>query len=354
MLSTFFLNKERDFFVENLSILVASGMPILSAIDSISKELRSSRIKKILVFIRADIESGSPIWKALQKTNLFADYAISLIRLGEKSGKLIENLKIVSYEQEKNRALKSKLSSAMMYPIFVLSLTVIIGIGIAWFILPKLTSVFTQLKIELPLITKILISFGDFLGHYGQYAIPMIVVIIGVLFYFIFSFSKTKVIGQYFLFSLPGVKQLIKEVELTRFGYLLGTLLSAGLPIIQALDSLISATEILQYKNFYIHLRDSIAEGNSFQKSFVSFKNINRLIPASIQQLIIIGEQSATLSIVLLKIGQTFEAKTDNTTKNLSVLLEPILLVIVWLGVVAVAMAIILPIYSLIGGFKAS
>lgn len=91
-----------------------------------------------------------------------------------------------------------------------------------------------------------------------------------------------------------------------------------------------------------------------FKKSFASFKNINRLIPISIQQLVITGEQSATLSATLLKIGQTFETKTDITTKNLSIILEPVLLVIVWLGVVTVAFAVILPIYSLIGGFKTS
>lgn len=151
---------------------------------------------------------------------------------------------------------------------------------------------------------------------------------------------------------MPGIKQLVKEIELTRFGYLLGILLSAGLSITNALDSLISATEIAQYKKFYLHLRNSIEDGNSFQKSFASFKDINRLIPISIQQLVITGEQSATLSATLLKIGQTFETKTDITTKNLSIILEPVLLVIVWLGVVTVAFAVILPIYSLIGGFK--
>ena len=133
---------------------------------------------------------------------------------------------------------------------------------------------------------------------------------------------------------------------------LLGTLLEAGLPITQALDSLAQATEIAQYKKLYLHLRGAVADGNSFQKSFMLFKNINRLIPAPMQQLIVAGEQSGGLPTTLLKIGQLFEAKADLTTKNLTVILEPILLLIVWLGVVAVALAVILPIYSLIGNFK--
>ena len=349
---TFGLGKERDYFVENLSMLISGGMPIITALDSIAAEVRSRRMKNIIANIKSDIESGSPLWRTLGSSKLFPEHAVSLIRLGEQSGKLTQNLKMVATEQEKDRALKSKLRSAMMYPIFVLSLTVIIGVGIAWFILPKLATVFSQLKITLPLITKILIGTGTFLGAHGQYVVPAGVVVMAMLFFFLFAFSKTKFIGQFILFFTPGVSGLIKEVELARFGYLLGTLLEAGLPITQALDSLASASEVSQYRKFYIHLRDSVGDGNSIAKSFASFKRANRLISMPIQQLIVAGEQSGTLSATLLKIGQTFEVKADTSTKNLTIILEPILLVVVWLGVVAVALAVILPIYSLIGGFN--
>lgn len=350
---TFGLAKERDYFVENLSMLISGGMSILNALDSISQEVRSSRMKNIIALIKIDIESGSPLWRALAKSSLFPEHAVSLIRLGEESGKLIENLKVVAIEQDKDRAFRSKLHSAMMYPAFVLSLTVIIGVGIAWFILPKLALVFSQLKIKLPLITKILIGTGIFLSKNGQYFVPAAIIVVAVLFFFIFSFSKTKFIGQFILFSSPGLKGLIKQIEIARFGYLLGTLLDAGLPITHALESLSGVTEIIQYKKLYISLRNSIEDGNSIQKSLSAFKHANRLIPVPIQKLIVAGEQSGTLSLTMLKIGQIFETKADSTTKNLTVILEPILLVIVWLGVVAVALAVILPIYSLIGGFQA-
>ncbi|MCR4328492.1 MAG: type II secretion system F family protein [Patescibacteria group bacterium] len=350
---TFGLSKERDYFIENLSMLIASGMPITSALDAMALEMRSRRMKSIVADIKADIESGSPLWKALVTTNLFPDHAVSLIQLGEESGKLMENLKVVAVEQEKDRVFKSKLRSAMMYPVFVLSLTVIIGVGIAWFILPKLATVFSQLKIKLPLITKILIESGIFLGNYGQYVVPAGIVVMGLFFFFLFSFRKTKFIGQFVLFSSPGIKGLIKEVEVARFGYLLGTLLEAGLPITHVFNSLANATEVAPYRKLYFHLRDSIKDGNSLQKSFGTFRHANRLIPAPIQQLIFVGEQSGSLSTTSLKIGATFETKADTSTKNLAVILEPILLVIVWLGVVAVALAVILPIYNLIGGFNA-
>lgn len=356
------LGKERDYVVENLSMLVAAGMPIVSALDATEREVDSRRMKKILALIRDDIASGVPVWKALLETRLFADYTVSLIRLGEESGKLAENLKVVAVEQEKSRMFRARLHSAMLYPVFVLSLTVIVGVSVSWFILPKLAVVFTQMHIALPTITKVLIGIGIFLDMYGAVLVPMAILLLAALVYILFFFSKTKAIGQNILFSLPGIRALMKEVELARFGYLLGTLLTAGLPITHTLHSLSSAAEIGQYKKLYTHLADSVGDGNSFQKSFMLFQGkdglatlggeTKRLIPIPIQQLVVAGEQSGTLAETLLKIGTLYEAKSDITAKNLTTILEPILLVIVWLGVVAVALAIILPIYSLIGGFN--
>lgn len=351
-LGTIGLSKERNYFIENLSMLVASGMPVTGALSSIAQEVHTKRMKAALLAVQKDIESGSPIWKALKGSGLFKEHTVSLIRLGEESGKLVENLKVVAVEEQKERVFKSKLRSAMMYPLFVMTLTVVIGVGIAWFILPKLATVFTQLKLKLPLITKILIGTGTFLGQYGVYVVPPLVILMIAIFYFLFFYSKTKTIGQVILFSIPGIKQLMKEVEVARFGYLLGTLLQAGLPVVQALESLSSATEFRAYRLLYEHLQKSIEEGNSFQKSFASFTGGRQLIPTPIQQLIVAGEQSGNLPGTLLKVGEMFESKADTSTKNLTVILEPILLVIVWLGVVAVALAVILPIYNLVGSLN--
>lgn len=353
LFSNFGLSKDTDYFIENLSMLVFSGMPVVNALSSISEEIHSRRMKLILAKIRVEIENGSAIWKALEGSGLFKDHSISLIRLGEESGKLTDNLKVVAIEEQKDRMFKSKLRSAMMYPAFVMAITMVVGIGIAWFILPKLAIVFVQLKIKLPFLTQILIDFGSFLGNYGHYVIPLVVIFIVLVYLIFFYFERTKVIGQYILFHVPGVKTLMKQVEVARFGYLLGTLLQAGVPIITALESLASASEFYSYKKLYLHVKNSVNNGNSLQKSFASFKNINKLIPSPIQQLVVAGEKSGNLANILLKVAAMFEDKADSTTKNLTIILEPILLVIVWLGVVAVALAVILPIYGLVGGFSA-
>lgn len=349
---TFGLSKERDHFIENLSMLVLSGMPISKALISITQDTKNPQMKKILERIVTELDAGSPLWKSFDRTGLFKGYTISLIRIGEESGKFAENLKVVSLEQEKERGFKSKVRSALMYPAFVLVLTAVIGIGISWFILPKLAKIFNDLKLALPLITRILIGFGVFLSKYGLMVVPLGIVVTGLLVYIIFINEKTKFLGEGFLYLIPGIKTLMMEVEVARFGYLLGTLLEAGLPVTKAIDSLTSASESIRYKKFYHYLRDSIEMGNSFQKSFVGYKKVEKLIPQPMQQLVFSGEQSGNLNKTLIKIGQVLEEKSDTTTKNLTIIMEPILLVIVWVGVVSVAFAVILPIYSLVGGLN--
>jgi type IV pilus assembly protein PilC len=320
---------EREYLTENLSMLVASGMGIAPALDAIKSEMSSRRMQKVLEKIKRDVESGYPIWRALDASKMFPRRAVSLIRIGEETGKLSQNLKLLAIQEQKEKTFRSKIRSAMVYPLFVLLVTSVVGIGTAWFILPRLTTVFSQLKLDLPLPTRMLIATGGFFQEYGIVAVPVFVFVLAGLLYVLFFFSQTKWLGQAVLFRLPGVSKLIQEVELSRFGYLLGTLLGAGISVVSSLDSLKEVTSFRRYN-----------------------RGSNKMIPVPIQQMIIAGEQSGNLSETLLKIGEIFESKTETSTKNLTVILEPILLVIVWLGVVGVALAIILPIYNLIGGLN--
>jgi type IV pilus assembly protein PilC len=343
---------EKEYFVENLSMLLSSGMDIVMALESIKREVRSPQMIRAIIDLQEDVEAGAPIWKALEDSHLFPSFIISLIKIGEKSGGLVKNLKVISIQQKKDRSFTSKIRSAMMYPVFVLGLTVVVGISIAWFILPKLVLVFEQLKVDLPLVTRVLMSFGKFIASYGNIAIPIFLFLLFFIIFFVFIFSKTKFIGQTLLFYFPGIRRLILETELARMGYILGTLLKAGLPIVDALKSLAEASTFYKYKKMYLFFIESITDGNSFQQSFELYRKSQKLIPFTVQQMIVVGEKSGRLSETLLSIGETFEEKIDNTTKNIASILEPILLVIVWLGVVAVALAVILPIYSLIGGLN--
>jgi len=344
--------KDKDYFIENLSLLLSSGMGISQALDALQPEMKSPQMKRVFQVMKTELDNGSPLWLALEKTAIVSPHVTSLIRVGEEAGRLAENLKVVSIEQQKERLLKSKIKSALMYPILVLSLTLIIGTGIAWFILPRLATVFAQLKLELPFITRALIGLGNFLGQYGSIAVPGFIIVVALAFYIVFFFKPTRSAGEWIIFHLPVVNRLIKEIELARFGYIFGTLLQAGLRVNQALSSLSEVSGFRAYRNLYSYLQQSIEDGNSFSKSFAEYPTIDMLIPAHVRGMISSGEKSGNLAETFLQFGTTYEEKTEVTTKNLTVLLEPVLLVIVWLGVVGVALAIIMPIYGLIGGLN--
>lgn len=352
-LGRFFISEEeKSYFAENLALLISSGMGIVSVLDAVKSGTDSRRMRRIVDEVKSEIDVGSPLWRAIDKAKILPPQAISLLRIGEESGRLPQNLKVVALEMRKDRAFKAKIRSAAMYPVLVLILTFTIGIGIAWFTLPRLASVFSQLNLKLPLITKALIAGGKFLGAYGAIAVPIFVVTFALLVYFIFFFKRTRQFGQAILLCLPGVNSLIKKIELARLGYTLGGLLQAGMPIVESLESLERATDFYAYRRFYAALHESIEEGNSFKKTFASDRAVKKLIPVPVQEMLIAAEESGRLPETLLMIGQTFEDELETATKDLATVLEPILLVIVWLGVVAVALAVILPIYSLIGGLN--
>ncbi len=346
------IGKERDYCIENLATLLSSGMDISLALEAIKSGVRSTHLRQMLDGIKDGVDSGSPLWKSLEQTSLFPSHITSLIRLGEETGRLSDNLTVIVNQQRKDRVFKSRVRSAMLYPAMVFVIGLVVSIGIAWFILPRLGGVFSSLNLTLPLITRAMIRMGVLVDQYGSIVIPIALLIVAIAWYVLFFFSRTKHWGQKILFAIPGVGRLMQEVELARFGYILGTLLAAGLTVPKALRSLAEATDLLAYHQLYQHLGERMDEGNSFQKSFGLFEQTDALIPPPIQQMITAAERSATLSKSMLKIGETFEDRAETTTKNLSVMIEPILLLIIWAGVISVALAVILPIYSILGGIN--
>lgn len=347
------LSKERSFFLENLARLVSSGVPMIESLESVQADLSTKRMKEAVGKAIEMIKQGVPLWKALNESGYFPSHIISLVKIGEKTGRLPENLQVVARQEKKSRTFRSKIFSAMMYPVFVLVLTLLIGVGIAWFILPNLSSVFSSLQMDLPFITRWLIEAGQFLDAYGSIVIPIFLLVVGLVVFFLFVFPPTNQLGKRLLFYIPGVSELIKEVELARMGYLLGSLLGAGIVVTEALDSLSKATRFPLYADLYEHMEERVGLGHSFKKAISEYDNIDSVMPSTVRGMIMAGERSGNLPEVLSQIGETYEEKLDTTTKNLTVILEPILLFIVWIAVVGVALAVILPVYSLVGDLNA-
>ena len=345
--------KEREYFTNNLALLLGASVPVGDALSSLRETSKSRPLQKAVEQISHDIEEGRSLHQALDRSGISTSQTLALVRLGEESGRLVDNLQVAARQEEKQRLLRSKVRSAMLYPSFVLGLTVIIGLGVAWFLLPKLSDTFAQLDVQLPLISRIFISFGEFLRADGYWAVPSMIFGLLMLVYILFAAPKTKILGRRLAFHIPGVSRLLHEIEIARFGYLMGTLLQSGLAVTQALNLLQAATTAPNYKRFYKHLYRAFDDGYSFKEGMKQFKRADKLLPPALQQMVIAGEHSGSLPETLEKIGAMYEEKSDLTTENLETILEPILLLIVWLGVMAVAVAVIIPVYSLIGGLDA-
>ena len=344
--------KEREYFTENLALLLQAAVPVGETLDSLSQGISSRSFKKAIITMKKDIEAGYNLADSLERSGIAGSQTLALVRMGEASGNLVENLKIAAEQERKHHVFVAKVRSAFIYPAFVIVLTIIVGLGVAWFLLPRLADTFSQLHVALPPISQALIGFGIFLREHGIVAVPVFLLAVIILGYILFAAPGTKNIGKKIMLHTPGVGRLIREVELAQFGYLLGTLMNAGLSVTEALQLLANTSTTLDYKKIYLSLADSIGNGYGFKDALTRSKKSERLIPVSVRQMIAAGERSGSLPEVLVTIGKTYEQKSDTTTQNLETIVEPILLVTVAGGVMLVAIAVILPIYSLIGGLN--
>ncbi|MEI7719740.1 MAG: type II secretion system F family protein [bacterium] len=341
------MSKEYDFFIENLSMLMRSALPVREAVSTLKEEIKSKKLRKAITVIENEIDAGSKMSTALEKSGLLSARFISLLRLGEETGELQKQLAMVVQEQKKEKALESKIKGALIYPAIVLFITVVIGIFAMWYIFPKLTAVFTSAGGTLPLSTRVIMGIGNFLVSYGVIAVPLGFAAFGAFIYILFVYKNTRFIGETLLLRLSISHAIVEDIELSRFGYVMGSLLKSGITLPQALVSMRDSTTFTLYKKFYDDLLRDVTEGNSLYKSISNHKNSQLFVPSYLARLISAGEKSGSLSETLIDIGAMYETKTDSMAQNLSVMLEPIIIVVVGLMVAFLAVAIIGPVYGL-------
>lgn len=346
------IEKEAEYLTQNLGLLLSSGVDVVSALRSIEAGVKHPEMRRIIATMRTRLAEGYTLAQAFEESNAFSPRVATLIRIGEESGQLVEHFSMIGVQEEKQRELAGKVQSALLYPVFVLLVTVAVGIGVSWFILPKLARVFTQLKLQLPFITQMILGFGKFLGQYGAVALPLGALLFGVLVYVLFFYPPTRKIGETMLWSIPGIRSLMQEVELSRLGFVFGGLLKSGVPILESIELVRGSTTMTRYQALYVHLERRVSEGDSFAQAFASFPNFNELVPAPVEEMIVTGSQSGHLADVLTRIGKAYEEKSDVSSRNLAIILEPLLLFVIWIAVVFVALGVILPIYNLVGNIN--
>lgn len=344
----FFLSgKDKKQLFENLTLMITSGIGMMATFKSLEVEAKKGILGKLIGRMGDEVAQGQQFWKVIKKYKLVPDHMITIIRIGEESGKLNENLNIVIEYMQREDDFRSKLRSASIYPMFVLIMLGIIASGISLFVLPNLAATYSNLNIDLPTLTKVMIDVGLFLDDHGMVVVPSIVAGTLALFYVIFVYHRTRFIGQEIMLRAPGIGGLIKEVEMSRLGYLFGTLLDAGVPLVESIKLMRFATTYKAYSRFYSELAEKIESGQTFFQGFAITKRAKSLISLYARQMIISSEKTAMLNESLTKIGKVYTRRSENTSKNLTVMIEPILLIVVWLGVAVIAFAVIMPVYTL-------
>ncbi|HLD32563.1 MAG TPA: type II secretion system F family protein [Candidatus Peribacteraceae bacterium] len=342
------MGRYRHLFVQTLATMLNAGLPLLDSLRAFEAEVRSKAVKKMVGKVIVSVENGSSFWRAMEDTCFFSPYEIALVHIGEDAGNLARNMEYLSDQQEKDHALKQKVKMAMIYPTIVLTMMFVIVMGLGMFVLPNLVQVLYSLDVDLPLATRIVIEVSKFFEVYGMKVVPLMIL------FFIFlallsRFTRFKAVTQWFMFRIPGIGSLAKEATIARFGVIMGGLLRAGVPLVEALESLADVTQVYSYKSFYTKLLARINVGDSFAKAFEMMPHTRKLLPVSVQQLVVTGERSGTLSATLLKIADIYEKKAEETAEKLPIILEPMLLLFIGALVGTIAFAIIVPIYSVVG-----
>lgn len=339
---------QRALFARNLSVMLQSGLTIGEALE-IAADSAQGKFKKILNNVAKAVKSGQSLSSSLSRyPKVFSGFFIGATLAGESSGTLEENLQNVATQTEKENELFSKVKGAMLYPIVVLVAAFILGIGMAFFVLPKITPLFEGLKMDLPATTRALIWSSHILQDYGLYAgIGLFVLIVFLVWLIRQRFIKPLTHGIFL--KMPVVKKISRNANIARFCRSLGMLLKSGLNIDEALEITRTTLSNYYYKRSLAGIAGRITKGT---KLSLALSEHQALFPIMVTRMIKVGEKSGKLEETLLYLANYYEVEVDNATKSLSTAIEPILLIVIGLVVGFLALSIITPIYNISGGIQ--
>lgn len=329
-----------------LATMVSAGLVLSEAMDILEEQQTNKKLKKALLEASSDIKGGLTLAQALSRhPDIFPHLYINLIKSGEASGRLDQVLLQMADGLEKDREFKAKIKGAMIYPAVVLSMMVVVVVIMMVFVIPKLVSLYEQSTIELPLPTKILIAASYLFVRFWWVGISLIIIAL----VFIKRWSKTSY-GSVFLgrliLRLPIVGRIVVSVTLTNFNRTFGLLTSAGIPL---LDSIGIVQDLTDNPIFKKSLRDAYA---GVEKGLpLSALLTSEVFPKIVGQMVRVGEETGKVDEIFFKLADYFEQESDHLLKNLTVAIEPIVLIILGIGVAFLVISIILPIYKLTTSF---
>jgi type IV pilus assembly protein PilC len=340
---------EKLFFTRNLKVMISAGITLPRAISSLSQQTKSKKFKVILEKIGERIIKGEKFSDVLSFfPQVFNEFYQNMVKVAEETGRLEEVLEILSKQMEKENELKSKIKGAMIYPAVIICTLIGIGILMMILVVPKLAETFKELEIELPWTTKLIISLGDFLS---KNFLALIVSLIFLLFLFS-RFLKTKIgkkIFDQFSLKIPVFSSLVKKSNSAATARSLSSLLSAGVSLPRALEITANTLGNCLYKETLLLASEKVKKGAKLSEVLKSYQKI---YPLTLISMVEVGEETGETADVLGKIADFYEGEVSETARNLSSIIEPVLMLIIGAAVGFFAISMVQPMYSMMGAIK--
>ena len=331
-------------FSRQLSTMLAAGIPLVQAFEIVGQGHENAAMQKLILAVKTDVEGGSALAEALAKHPLyFDDLFVNLVAAGEQAGALEGLLDKIATYKEKTEEIKKKIKKALTYPAAVVVVAFVVTIILLIFVIPAFEDLFKGFGADLPAFTRMVVDLSVFVRTQGW----MLAIVAGGIVYTFFYFKKRSRTMRHFLdrlaLKLPIVGPILQKASIARYARTLSTMFSAGVPLVEALESVAGATGNIVYEIGVLQMRDEVATGQRLQQAM---ENTN-LFPNMVIQMIAVGEESGSLDEMSSKVADFYENDVDNAVDNLSSLLEPMIMAILGVLVGGLVIAMYLPIFKM-------
>lgn len=331
----------------NLQVMVAAGISLPRALEVLANQTKSRYFKKSLEQMREMVLKGTPLSKAVsQYPKIFPEIYVSMLKVGEKTGELQNVLAILGQHLERNYRLRSRIKGAMLYPAIIVSAMVLIGAVMMIKVVPELSKTFEELGIQLPLMTRVVIASGDFLAQFWYFLLLFLVVFV-LGFYFALKSKQGKRALHKVNLSLPILSRLVKKINSAYTALSLSALVRGGVPIVLALKIASDSTSNVFYKKALVEVSKKVEKGEKLSQTVARYP---KLYSPLFVQMLQVGEETGQTSEILEKLAGFLEEEVNNSTKNLSTVIEPLLLLFIGAVVALFAISLVQPIYSILQG----
>ena len=331
-------------FARQIATMMQAGVPLVQSFEIIGEGSDKPAMQKLVFAIKADVEGGISLAEALAKHPLYFDpLFVNLVNAGEQSGALETMLDKLATYKEKVEALKAKVKKALFYPIAVLIVAFIVTVILLVFVVPQFEDLFKSFGADLPALTLMVISMSEFMQSYWWL---IAAIIIGAVLGFLRikkTSRKVQVAFDRFALKAPVVGEITTKSAIARFSRTLETMSAAGVPLVEAMDSVAGATGNIIYEDASLKIKDEVSQGTQLQ---TSMRNTG-LFPNMAIQMVSIGEEAGSLDAMLAKVADFYEAEVDNAVDALTSLLEPIIMAVLGVLVGGLIIAMYLPIFKL-------